>query len=80
MHVDIKCPRGLRLNAKNAHFGVLSSEVLDKTLCDRKSVLEDMEEFNFADCSKLMGATYNKTLGIIKENCHFKKKCTVPLQ
>jgi len=80
MHIDLKCPRGLRLNAKKAHFGILSSQVMDITICNRKSFLEDMEEFNFADCSALMGATYNKTLDIIEKNCHFKKKCTVPLQ
>jgi len=44
MFVNLKCPRGLRINGRDAHFGVLSSEVLDITLCDRKSVLEDMAE------------------------------------
>jgi len=65
MNVHLGCPRGLRLNAKNAHFGVLSSEVMDITLCDRKSVLEDMEEFSFADCTKMMGKTYETTLNLI---------------
>lgn len=78
-HVDLHCPNGLRFNAKNAQFGILSSESMDNQICRRSASLEDIEEYGYSDCTMMMGETWNKTFEIFKKNCHHQKGCTLPL-
>jgi len=78
-HIDLSCPRGLRFFAKDVQIGVMSSEVMDKSLCRRDAILEDVEEYGFSDCTKMMGVSRDKMYATFKKNCHYQKKCTLPL-
>jgi len=41
-HVDLKCPNGLRFSSSNVQLGVMTSEIMDKTICKREALLEDV--------------------------------------
>jgi len=52
---------------------------MDKSLCKRTAILEDVEEYSLTDCTKLMSASRDKIFQKFKKNCHLENKCTLPL-
>lgn len=79
-HMEIECPKGLVLDAKNSIFGVMSNQFQSYIYCTKEAVEEIIEQKGYQDCSKAMDGRkrtiFHETMQV---KCHHKKNCTMSI-
>lgn len=76
--MDIRCPKGTVLDAKNAHFGVLSNEFRSFIYCHKSIVKEMIRDNGYQDCD--IGIDWRKRTKFYETMlvlCDGRRECTI---